>query len=260
MSMMDKDLKIIWANETAMRLFGNDIIGKKCYEVYHRRTSPCKPQPCIAVKAFKSGKSHTHTTEVTTQDGTSLNYHRTAKVALRDNDGKSTAVLEISRNVTKEKNLESELRTKAAELDVKSNNLEEVNTALRVLLKRRDNDKEELEAKILSNVKDLILPYIERLKKSPLNDHQKSCVEILESNLTDIVSPFSHRLSSKYLGLTPTEIRVANLIKDDKTTKEIAEFMRLSKKTVETHRDHIRRKIGIKNKKVNLRTYLLSLQ
>ena len=93
-----------------------------------------------------------------------------------------------------------------------------------------------------------------------MNDHQKSCVDILESNLTDIVSPFSRRLSSKYVGLTPTEIRVANLIKDDKTTKEIAEFMSLSEKTVETHRDHIRRKIGIKHKKVNLRTYLLALQ
>jgi DNA-binding CsgD family transcriptional regulator len=158
------------------------------------------------------------------------------------------------------KKAEEALKEKEVQLEAKAGNLEEVNTALRVLLKRRDNDKEELETKVLSNVKDLILPYIERLKKTPLNDHQKSCVDILESNLSDIVSPFSRRLSSKYVGLTPTEIRVANLIKDDKTTKEIAEFMSLSKKTVETHRDHIRRKIGIKHKKVNLRTYLSTLQ
>ena len=87
-----------------------------------------------------------------------------------------------------------------------------------------------------------------------------SSVDILQSNLKEIISPFSRKLSSKYLGLTPTEIRVANLIKDDKTTKEIAEFMNMSEKTVETHRAHIRRKIGIKHKKVNLKTYLSSLQ
>jgi len=259
MSMMDKDLNIIWANETAMRLFGNDIIGKKCYKVYHRRTSPCKPQPCITLKAFKSGKSHTHTTEVRTEHGISIYYHCTANVALRDNDAKPTAVLEISRDVTKEKKLESELRTQAEELDAKSRNLEEINTALRVLLNKREQDKVELEEKVLSNVKELILPYLEKLKKMSLNANQISCMSILESNLSDIISPFSRTLSSKYLSLSPTEIRVARLIKDDKTTKEIAEFMNLSGKTVETHRAHISKKIGIKHKKVNLRTYLSSL-
>jgi len=180
--------------------------------------------------------------------------------AIFDSNGAIVEFQSVGRDVTERKKTEEALKEKEAQLEAKADSLEEVNTALRVLLKRRDNDKEELEAKVLSNVKDLILPYIERLKKSPLKDDQKSYVDILESNLTDIVSPFSCRLSSKYLGLTPTEIRVANLIKEDKTTKEIAEFMRLSKKTVETHRDHIRRKIGIKHKKVNLRTYLSTLR
>ena len=259
LSMMDKDFNILWANETAMKLFGKDIIGRKCYQVYHGRTSPCKPQPCITLKAFKSGKSHTHTSEVTTQDGMSLSYHCTANVALRDNDGKPMAVLEISRDVTKEKKLESDLRTKATELDAKSYHLEEVNTALRVLLERRDKDKGELEQKVLSNVKELVLPYLEKLKKMSLSADQISCVSILEANLKDIISPFSRILSSKYLALTPTEIRVANLIKEDKTTKEIAELMNLSGRTVETHRDSMRKKIGIKHKKINLRTYLHSM-
>ena len=49
-------------------------------------------------------------------------------------------------------------------LDIKSRTLEDVNTALRVLLKQREEDKSELEGNILSNVKELILPYVERLK------------------------------------------------------------------------------------------------
>jgi PAS domain S-box-containing protein len=170
------------------------------------------------------------------------------------------AALAIVRDMTEHKRAEQALQEKDAELTIKAKNLEEVNTALRVLLKRREEDKSELEEKVLSNVKELVLPYLERLQRTSLDPNQISCVSILESNLNDIVSPFSRRLSSKYLGLTPTEIRVADLVKAGKTTKEVAEFMNLSEKTIQTHRDNIRKKIGIKHKKTNLRTYLSSLQ
>jgi len=43
MSMMDEDLNILWANDMAKRMFGDDIVGKKCYEVYHGRQDPCEP-------------------------------------------------------------------------------------------------------------------------------------------------------------------------------------------------------------------------
>ena len=163
------------------------------------------------------------------------------------------------RDLTERKQLEKALLNKGVELRGKAKRLEEVNTALRVLLKEREKDKVELEEKVLSNVKDLVLPYTERIKKTSLDSNQRACIEILESNLKEIVSPFSKKLSSKYLGLTPTEIRVASLVKDGKTTKEIAEFMNLSPKTVEFHRDNIREKLEIKKSKTNLRTYLLSM-
>jgi PAS domain S-box-containing protein len=177
----------------------------------------------------------------------------------RDKQGRVVGFISVLTNITQRKQAERALKEKEVELEIKANNLEEVNTALRVLLKRREEDKSELEEKVLSNVKDLVLPYLERLNKTRLDNNQKSCVDILESNLKEVISPFSRKLSSKYLGLTPTEIRVADLIKDGKITKEIAEFMNVSDKTVQTHRDSIRKKIGIKHKKVNLRTYLLSM-
>jgi PAS domain S-box-containing protein len=176
-----------------------------------------------------------------------------------DGAGTPTQMMASFLDITERKLAEQALQEKEAELTIKAKNLEEVNTALRVLLKRREEDKAELEEKVLSNVKDLVLPYLERLQKKSLDASQLSCLSILESNLNDIVSPFSYKLSSKYLRLTPTEIRVANLVKEGKTTKEIAEFMNLSDKTIQTHRDHIRKKTGIKHKKTNLRTYLSSL-
>jgi DNA-binding CsgD family transcriptional regulator len=151
------------------------------------------------------------------------------------------------------------LRKREAELEIRANELEELNSALRVLLKRREEDQKEIEEKVLSNVKELVLPYVERLKKSVLGAEQSTYVNILESNLEDIVSPFVRKLSSTYLGLTPTEIHVANLVKEARDSKTIAQLLNMSPRTVESHRQNIRKKLGLKNKKVNLRSHLLSI-
>ena len=147
----------------------------------------------------------------------------------------------------------------AGGLEAKAHELGEATSALRILLKRMDEDREELEGKVLINVKELTLPYLEKLKSTPLSAHQKTFISILESNLFDIVSPFAHRLSSKYLNLTHTEINVANLVKEGKRTKEIAQLLGLSVRTVEVHRQSIRNKLGLKNRKANLRSHLMSL-
>jgi len=151
------------------------------------------------------------------------------------------------------------LREKEKELELKTRNLKEVNTALKVLLKRRDEDKTELEQNVLSNLRKLIFPYLEKLKKSGLNTRQNAYIRILQSNLNNIISPFSRRLSSKYLNLTPTEIQVANLVRHGRNTKKIAEILNVSTRTIEFHRGNIRKKFSIKNKKASLRSHLLSI-
>jgi PAS domain S-box-containing protein len=173
-------------------------------------------------------------------------------------DGRSV-VLGIARDITKRKEMEQALTDREKELEIKTSNLEEANTALTFLLKRRDEDKRELEEKIVFNMKELAAPYLEKLKTSGLDERQMAYLNILESNLNEIISPFSYSLSSRYLNLTPAEIQVANLIKQGKTSKEIAEFLNLSTRTVGFHRANIREKIAIKNKKANLRAHLLSL-
>ena len=128
-----------------------------------------------------------------------------------------------------------------------------------MLLKRGEQDKKELEEKVLSNIKELALPYLEKLKAGPLDDKQATYVQLLESSLGDIISPFLQKLSSQYLNLTPTEIQVANLVREGKSTKEISELLTISKRAVEFHRNNIRDKLGLKKEKTNLRSYLLSL-
>jgi PAS domain S-box-containing protein len=156
--------------------------------------------------------------------------------------------------------LEHRVSERTKELEIKARNLEDVNTALKVLMKRLDEDKKVTEEKVLFNVRQLVEPNLEKLKKCRPTERQKNLLEIIESNLNEIVSPFARGLSNSFLKLTPTEIQVANHIRQGKTTKEIADMLNLSVKTIEFHRDNIRRKIGIKNRKINLRTHLLSIQ
>ena len=175
------------------------------------------------------------------------------------NKGTIDGIMGFNIDITEQKQAEEALKEREKELELKTHNLEEANIALKVLLKRRDEDKTELEEKILLNVKESVIPYLEKLKMSELDEKQKTHVSILESNLNDITSSFSHRLSSKYMNFTPTEIQIANLLRQGKTSKEIAELMNSSPKAVTFHRENIRRKLGLKNKKINLKSYLLSL-
>ena len=157
-------------------------------------------------------------------------------------------------------NLERLVENRTAQLEAKTANLEEMNMALNVLLKKREDDRRDLEDNFIHNVKNLILPYIDKLKGTELSSRHKIYIEILESNLHQIVSPLARKLSSGYFNLTPTEIRVANLVKRDKTTKEIAETFHVSEGAIIYHRHNIRKKLGLNNKKINLRTYLQSLR
>jgi DNA-binding NarL/FixJ family response regulator len=163
------------------------------------------------------------------------------------------AVLERTAELTKSN---EQLKIKTGELRIQAQELNELNSTLRVLLKKREEDKNAIEEKVLSNIKHVSVPYIEKLKQSSLNNEQVKYLNILETNLNDIVSSFAKELSSKYMGLSPTEIQVANLVKEGKQTKEIADILNLSPNTIVSHRYKIRSKLGLKNKKVNLRTYL----
>jgi PAS domain S-box-containing protein len=162
-------------------------------------------------------------------------------------------------DITGRKMTEEALKRREQELELKSQSLEEANTALKVLLKHREEDKSNLQEHVLANVKKLVLPYVENMRHYKLNEYQLAQLDIIESHLNDIISPFLHNLTSTYLGLTPREIQVANLVKEGKTTKEITELLNISSTAVDFHRKNLRAKFGIKNQKSNLRAYLLSL-
>ncbi len=168
-------------------------------------------------------------------------------------------VEELEKGAKNLKKKERALKKQAEELEVKADSIEQSNKTLRTLLKQRDEDRDGIEEKVVANVRELVLPFVRNLKESELNSQQKINIDVIEKNLLSIISPFSRTLSTKYLSLTPQEIQIAVLIKEGKNNKEIADVMNLSRRTIESHREHMRRKMGLKHKRANLRSHLLAL-
>jgi PAS domain S-box-containing protein len=158
------------------------------------------------------------------------------------------------------KEAEKALRGKTEQVKNQAINLQESNAALKVLLKQRDADKTELEEKVILNINQLILPYVKKMQRRKLDAKQKAYLDILESNLNEIVSPLARNLSSRLLRLSTTELEVANLVHQGQTTKQIAELMNLAPSTIDFHRNNMRAKLGLNNKKISLKTYLSAVK
>jgi PAS domain S-box-containing protein len=162
------------------------------------------------------------------------------------------------RDITARKRTVENLRESEEKLRVRSQELEEMNSALKVLLKQREQDKKEIEENVHTNVKKLVLPYIEKLKKRKLGE-DALYLNIIEANLHGVLSSLATTTSGKLHRLTPQELLVANLINDGRQDKDISEMLNVSIHTIKAHRRNIRKKLGLIKEKANLRTFLSNL-
>jgi DNA-binding NarL/FixJ family response regulator len=179
---------------------------------------------------------------------------------LLDSEGDIFGAVETIRTVTDRDNIKHGSMHMDTDLQVNASQLREINMSLKVLLKAREVDRQDLDKRIRSNIRTMVVPHLDKLKKTRLDQNQKKYVYVLESALQEVLSPFLSTLESHFQNLTPAEIQVANFIREGKTSKEIADILNVVEKTIEIHRYNIRMKLGIKNKKINLRSRLLSLE
>jgi len=291
-SVLDSDLNILLVNKTVEKWHSHalPVTGRKCYEAYHGKSKCC--EFCPAERSLKNHSVQYEIMPVVELDGAEgwrevsafpvFGQNLTGVVVcVREIKGRkqdlqkeycelekrlhertielSKTKKELKAAISGLKKAEKSQKKTRAELELQTCKLDETNTALNVLMQQRIEAKIELEETVLLNAKELIMPFLERLKKSGLNSKQKAYVNIIESNLNEIVAPLVREFSKINLKLTPAEIQVTNLVRQGKTTKEIAEFMNLATSTIDFHRSNIREKLGIKNKKINLRTHLLSI-
>ncbi len=169
-----------------------------------------------------------------------------------DPQEKVVGAIESLRDITDLKKTEGELKAKTLRL-------KEMNTALKVLLQQREEDSREVEEKFLLNIKELVMPYIRHIKTGSPEANLAVYIDLIENNLNKIISPFLSNLTSRYSQFTPREIQVISLIRDGMTTKEIAGTLNISRHSVDIYRQNIRKKAGLKNKKISIRSFTSSL-
>ncbi len=179
--------------------------------------------------------------------------------AIRMADADPVRVIVSHEDITELKLAQEELKTHKAILEERNQSLEEVNIALKVIIEQREKDKADTERHFLAHLRTLVLPYINKLKAGNLGQRDRTLLDIVESQLNEVITPMIQRLDNAGVILTPQEMQVAALVKEGKSTAEIADVLYISEATVSFHRKNLRTKLGLKNRQTNLRSFLLSM-
>jgi len=152
--------------------------------------------------------------------------------------------LKEAANRRKQRESEKALTTSMLEIRKQEEALSAKNIALKEVLSQIESEKEEIQSHIASNIEKLLLPTLRTLKRKG-NPNDKRHIEILEKSLTNMTTGFTRTLRSRISRLSPRQLEICNLIKGGAKNKEIADLMGISLRTVETHRNAIRRKLEI---------------
>jgi PAS domain S-box-containing protein len=252
---------IVDANIQATKLFGykkKELIGQHVSKIY-------SPEEFEKVKEVikrtnRYGKARLYDVNVLRKDGQKINVDAHGS---RFTVGEDVLYKIIYRDMTEQRKMQEQLKRAKTELEAtiveRTMELMQANTALKVLLSHQNQEKAENEEKLSMNLRNQILPYIQELKKDLPREKKKAYIQMIEKNLQSVMSEFLTHLKSSTSKLTPKEIQVASLIKEGMSTKEIARFLNVSRKTVDIFRYNIRKKLGLNNRKENLMTHLLTL-
>jgi len=251
---IDRETKnIVDANPYAIEMIGESkekIIGSVC----HRYLCPAKVGECPVIDL---GKEIDNSEELILK-GNGKESPVLKTVSQITINGKEL-LLESFIDITYQKKIETDLNSQRLALIEKTISQEKANEALMALLDHREIDKKTIEQSMVTNLKRFVFPYLDDLERQKIKKDSKVYVNIIRTNIEQLISPVSRNLSGAYLDLTPTEIKVADLIRQGKSSKSIVAILNISLSTVEKHRNKIRKKLNIVKKKINLNTYLNSL-
>jgi len=259
MRLIDTNFKVIRINDAFKDLAGikqkDDCLGNKCYEIFCGKM--CNTPKCPLVQITYGKNEIKYNVEKKRQIGEDILCCLTA-LPVRDQSGKLISIVEHFIDLSKQQHIEKTLHKTKTILKEKSKNIEELNTSLKTLIRLTSGYEKEIKENFIANIIQIILPFIEELKMSDLTTKQQTLINNIELNLNNIANPLVKLAITKYK-FTPMEIQIGNFIKMGKTNDEIANMLNLSKNTILTHRSNLRSKLGLKNKKINLRSRLLLL-
>jgi len=262
-SVIDRNYRVLRVNKAMADRLGakpQDLIGRNCYEIVHGLCSP--PEFCPMSLMLKDGKEHF--AEIFEKN---LNcFFRVSASPCLDDDNNIIGGIHVARDISHIKAIEEQLRDsnqrleqrvaeRTSELVEKAKDLKEANIALNVILKNREQDRTAIEESITQKFREQISLQLRQIDSGLFpKELLNSCVRAIDNVFDNRISTFMQVLHNKRL--SPAEIKVAEMIRSGKNNKEIAALMFISTGTVRTHRERIRKKLGLTNQKTNLTIYL----
>lgn len=178
--------------------------------------------------------------------------------AERDAAGEIVALAGVTWDVTALRRAEEALAAKESQLTGQAASLADANTALEVLLAKRRQDLQSHKARTRQDLERLLLPYLELLGQAELGPREANLVAILRRHLAELLGPPASGAEA-LAALSPAERQVAELVRQGRTSREIGGVLGVSPSAVQFHRDSIRRKLGLKHSRRNLRLHLQRL-
>ena len=164
---------------------------------------------------------------------------------------------ELTYTVEELKNALNTLLTRERELQEKNRELHDTNTALNVMMKRREREHNDIRKEIASKTVDMVLPLLKKAQTKATGP-AKDYMETAQANLLDVFSEHPHDLALINAKLAPRELQIVHYIRQNKTSKQMADLLGLTVSTVESYRENIRKKLRIKNQKINLKKFITS--
>ncbi len=165
--------------------------------------------------------------------------------------------VELTDTVDELKNVLKILLMREKELQEKNRELVDTNTALSIMLKRRELEHEDIRKEYATKTGEMVLPLLKKAQNQATGA-TKDYLETAQANLLDVFSKLPHNIVPPDTKLAPRELQIVHYIRLDKTSKEIADLLDLSVRTIESYRENIRKKLRLKNQKKNLKKFITS--
>lgn len=260
---MDTDGIHTYSNRAVERILGygiDDVLGHSVTELW---TDDSKNTETLIwfKKTLASGNGWKNFQgQFKHKNGSVVIMESTAIPILGSND-ELTGYRGIDRDITIRKKTEDELLQQQQQLEKniekRTTELQKKNVVLQDVLTHLTEEKFNIRKQITTNIERVMMPLVRRLKKRVLKENL-TIVHLLETELHELAFSSTTVLAA-YTRLSPREIEICNMVKNGLTSKEIAVELNISPTTVHKHRQRIRVRFGLSNKKTNLRSYLLSL-
>lgn len=162
-------------------------------------------------------------------------------------------------DITEKEQAEKAIRASALELGRQKQALEQKNLALREILAHIEIEKNQIKDDVMMNVEKMILPSLNKLRRKGTALDRKN-IDLLEYNLRQLTAGFGRAVGDQRWRLSPKEIEICDMIKNGLSTKEMSDMLNASRRTIENHRNRIRKKLEISQKNINLTAYLQSFK